>query len=92
MRGRFFTTQVVSASFFSLLPLLLVGAITDLLGISHVLILIALGVSVAGGLNVLVVRRSERLAAADASARAISVQAQDGVVPSDDVDTKERAS
>jgi MFS family permease len=91
MRGRFFTTQVVSANFFSLLPLLLVGAITDVLGISVVLMLIALGVSVAGGLNVVVARRSERLAASDASAQAISVQARDGAVPSVDVDTRERA-
>jgi MFS family permease len=85
MRGRFFTTQVVSANFFSLLPLLLVGAMTDLLGISHVLMLIGLGVSVAGGLNVLVARRSERLAASDAPARTTSVQDRDGVVPSVDV-------
>jgi len=91
MRGRFFTTQVVSANFFSLLPLLLVGAIADLLGISLVLIFIALGVSVASGLNVVVARRSERLAASAASARTISVQAQDGVVPSADIDTRESA-
>jgi MFS family permease len=91
MRGRFFTTQVVSANFFSLLPLLLVGAMTDLLGISLVLILIAFGVSMAGGLNVLVARRNERLAASDGPARTISVQARDGVGPSVDVDTKETA-
>jgi MFS family permease len=91
MRGRIFTTQVVSANFFSLLPLLLIGAVTDLLGISLVLIFIALGVSVAGGLNVLVTRRSGRLAASEGSARTISLQAQDGVVPSVDIDTKEEA-
>jgi MFS family permease len=91
MRGRIFTTQVVSANFFSLLPLLLVGAFTDLLGISLVLIFIALGVSVAGGLNVLVARRSRRLAASDASAGTISLQAQDGVAPSVDIDTREEA-
>jgi MFS family permease len=91
MRGRIFTTQVVSANFFSLLPLLLVGAFTDLLGISLVLIFIALGVSVAGGLNVLVARRSRRLAASDASAGTISLQAQDGVAPSVDIDTREGA-
>jgi hypothetical protein len=91
MRGRIFTTQVVSANFFSLLPLLLVGAITDLVGISYVLIFIALGVSVAGVLNVRAARRSERSAASDASAPTISVQAEDGVPPSVDIDTKERA-
>jgi MFS family permease len=91
MRGRIFTTQVVSANFFSLLPLLLVGGITDLLGISLVLIFIALGVSVAGGLNVLAARRSARSMASDASARTISLQAQDGLVPSGDIDTGEEA-
>jgi MFS family permease len=91
MRGRIFTTQVVSANFFSLLPLLLVGAITDLLGISLVLMIIALGVSVAGVLNVRVARRSGRLESSDASAPTISLQAQDGLAPSVDIDTKERA-
>jgi MFS family permease len=88
MRGRIFTTQVVSANFFSLMPLLVVGAITDYLGISAVLALIALGVAVAGALNIVVVRRSERLES-DAPARTMSIQ--DGVTPSVDVDTKERA-
>lgn len=41
MRGRIFATQVVSANFISLIPLLLVGAITDLLNITIVLILLA---------------------------------------------------
>jgi MFS family permease len=91
MRGRIFTTQVVSANFFSLLPLLVIGAITDLLGISLVLIFVALMVSVAGSLNVVVARRSERLAASDASAGTISLQARDGVVPSVDIDTAEEA-
>ncbi len=42
MRGRIFATQVVSANFISLLPLLLVGAITDWLSITWVLVLLAL--------------------------------------------------
>lgn len=42
MRGRIFATQVVSANFVSLLPLLVVGAITDFAGITAVLIGIAL--------------------------------------------------
>jgi MFS family permease len=91
MRGRIFTTQVVSANFFSLLPLLLVGAMTDLLGISLVLALIALGVAVAGGLNVRVTRRSERSRASDTADRPVSVQAQDEVAPSVDIDTGKRA-
>jgi MFS family permease len=41
MRGRIFATQVVFANFISLLPLLLVGAITDLLNITVVLLLLA---------------------------------------------------
>jgi len=42
MRGRIFATQVVSANFVSLLPLLVVGAITDFAGVTAVL----LGISV----------------------------------------------
>ncbi|MDP2662577.1 MAG: MFS transporter, partial [Dehalococcoidia bacterium] len=41
MRGRIFATQVVSANFISLLPLLIIGVVTDLLGITMVLLLIA---------------------------------------------------
>ena len=50
MRGRIFATQVVSANFISLLPLLLVGVTTDLLDIAPVLLLLSLvigGVAVA---------------------------------------------
>lgn len=43
MRGRIFATQVVMANFISLLPLLLVGAITDLLSVTAVLVLLAIG-------------------------------------------------
>lgn len=50
MRGRIFATQVVSANFISLLPLLAVGAITDWVGISWVLLLLAVFV---GGFGVL---------------------------------------
>jgi MFS family permease len=91
MRGRIFTTQVVSANFFSLLPLLVIGAITDLLGISLVLIFVALGVSVAGALNVRVARRSGLSAASDASGRTMSLQAEDGAALSADIDTGEEA-
>ncbi|KPK48234.1 MAG: hypothetical protein AMJ77_00605 [Dehalococcoidia bacterium SM23_28_2] len=88
MRGRIFTTQIVSANFFSLLPLLVVGAMTDYLGISAVLALIAFGVAVAGALNIVVARRSER-SESNTPARTVSVQ--DGVAPSVDIDTRESA-
>ncbi len=41
MRGRIFATQVVSANFISLLPLLIIGIVTDWTGITVVLLLIA---------------------------------------------------
>jgi len=41
MRGRIFATQVVSANFVSLLPLLVVGAIIDFVGITAVLVGVA---------------------------------------------------
>ncbi|HZP26048.1 MAG TPA: MFS transporter [Dehalococcoidia bacterium] len=51
MRGRIFATQIVSANFLSLLPVLFIGALTDLLdqitsfpGITLVLLLLAIGV------------------------------------------------
>jgi MFS family permease len=42
MRGRIFATQVVMANFISLLPLLMVGAMTDLLSVTAVLLLLAI--------------------------------------------------
>lgn len=41
MRGRIFATQVVSANFISLIPLLMVGVITDVLNITAMLIILA---------------------------------------------------
>lgn len=41
MRGRIFATQVVSANFISLVPLLLIGAITDLVKVTVVLLILA---------------------------------------------------
>jgi MFS family permease len=41
MRGRIFATQVVSANFISLLPLIVVGVITDLLKVTPVLLILA---------------------------------------------------
>jgi hypothetical protein len=43
MRGRIFATQVISANFISLLPLLLFGAVTDLLDVTTVLLFVAVG-------------------------------------------------
>jgi sugar phosphate permease len=43
MRGRIFATQVISANFISLLPLLLFGAVTDLLDVTTVLLFVAIG-------------------------------------------------
>jgi MFS family permease len=51
MRGRIFATQVVSANFISLLPLLVVGALTDLVGITIVLIVLAVLVGGVGFLS-----------------------------------------
>jgi len=58
MRGRIFATQVVSANFVSLLPLLVVGVIIDLTSITAVLLMVAvflllfaLGSARAGGLQ-----------------------------------------
>jgi len=93
MRGRIFTTQIVSANFFSLLPLLMIGAITDAVGISWVLILIAVVVSLTGILNTVVGRRSEQAAAlAEASHQAMKGVDRANLSPSVDVDTRERAT
>ena len=50
MRGRIFATQVVSANFLSLVPLLAIGAITDVLNVTVVLLLLA---AVVGGVAAL---------------------------------------
>lgn len=50
MRGRIFATQVVSANFLSLVPLLAIGAITDLLNVTVVLLLLA---AIVGGMAAL---------------------------------------
>jgi MFS family permease len=44
MRGRIFATQVVSANFISLMPLLILGALTDLIKVPAVLVMIAITV------------------------------------------------
>lgn len=45
MRGRIFATQVVSANFISLAPLLLIGAITDLVNVTVVLLLLSVAIA-----------------------------------------------
>ncbi len=57
MRGRIFATQVVSANFISLLPLLIIGAVTDLLHVPAVLLLVSVAVF---GIAVLSARASRR--------------------------------
>lgn len=93
MRGRIFTTQIVSANFFSLLPLLLIGAITDLVGISWVLMILALLVSGASLLNARAARRNEEEAEPRGPPRATvrSSGQGDTTAASVDVDTSERA-
>ena len=92
MRGRIFTTQVVSANFFSLLPLLLIGAITDIVGISWVLIILALLVSGASLLNAEVVRRMEAAAGPQQPLRPTARGSSPGdAAASVDVDTRKGA-
>lgn len=50
MRGRIFATQVVSANFLSLVPLLAIGALIDLLNVTVVLLLLA---AIVGGVAAL---------------------------------------
>jgi len=59
MRGRIFATQVVSANFISLMPLLVLGALTDVVKVPAVLVMIAAAVAGVAVASV-VVARSER--------------------------------
>jgi MFS family permease len=60
MRGRIFATQVVSANFISLLPLLVIGAATDLVKVPAVLIMIAAVVAGVAFLSARVPAREEQ--------------------------------
>ncbi|TMB67970.1 MAG: MFS transporter [Chloroflexi bacterium] len=60
MRGRIFATQVVSANFISLLPLLVIGAATDLVKVPAVLIMIAAVVAGVAFLSAKVTEREEQ--------------------------------
>lgn len=63
MRGRIFATQILSANALSLAPLILLGTVTDVLGISTVLLLVAAFV-LGGALFSAVLGRYEGMAAA----------------------------
>lgn len=51
MRGRIFATQVISANFISLLPLILFGIVTDLLDVTTVLLMVALTLLATAGVS-----------------------------------------
>jgi MFS family permease len=57
MRGRIFATQVVSANFISLMPLLVLGALTDVVKVPAVLVMIAAAVAGVAVASVLVTRQ-----------------------------------
>jgi MFS family permease len=69
MRGRIFATQVLLSSTVSLLPLFLIGAVTDLLGVTVVLLLIAIGVTGFAALSANVGRDEEGGPPAEAKRR-----------------------
>ncbi len=60
MRGRIFATQVVSANFISLLPLLIIGAVTDVLHVPIVLILISVVILAMAFASAAVARKEEQ--------------------------------
>jgi hypothetical protein len=60
MRGRIFATQVVSANFISLLPLLVIGAATDLVKVPAVLVMIAAVVAGVAFLSARVAAREDQ--------------------------------
>jgi DHA3 family macrolide efflux protein-like MFS transporter len=70
MRGRIFATQVVSANFISLMPLLVLGALTDVVKVPAVLIMIAAAVTVVAGASVFVARKANGSAGTQAPPRA----------------------
>jgi MFS family permease len=61
MRGRVFGAQLALASLVAIIPLLLVGAVVDLYGVSIVLLSIAAVVAVAAAVSVLLTRSGEGL-------------------------------
>jgi MFS family permease len=63
MRGRIFATQVVSANFISLMPLLVLGALTDVVKVPAVLVMIAIAIAGVAVASVAVARREAEEAA-----------------------------
>jgi MFS family permease len=59
MRGRIFATQVVSANFISLLPLLVVGALTDVIKVPAVLLMIAAVVTIVAAASAFMARKAD---------------------------------
>jgi len=59
MRGRVFGAQLALASLVAIIPLLLVGAVVDLYGVSIVLLMIAAVVAVAAAVSVLLTRSED---------------------------------
>jgi MFS family permease len=57
MRGRFFGTQIAMANLTSLVPLLLLGAVTDLIGVAAVLYLLAPCIATVAVLGLVLARR-----------------------------------
>jgi hypothetical protein len=68
MRGRIFATQVVSANFISLMPLLILGALTDLIKVPAVLVMIAITVGGVALASAMVARRENGEAQAQQAA------------------------
>jgi len=58
MRGRIFATQVVSANFISLMPLLVLGALTDVIKVPAVLVMIAIAIAGVAVASAMVTRRA----------------------------------
>ncbi len=59
MRGRIFATEVVSVNFISLMPLLVVGAVTDLVKVPAVLLMIAAVVAAVAVASAIVARQEQ---------------------------------
>jgi len=64
MRGRVFGAQMALASVAAIIPLLLVGAVADIYGVSFVLFNIAVAVAAMAGLSLYLLERQQRAASA----------------------------
>jgi MFS family permease len=75
MRGRVFGAQMALASLAAIVPLLLVGAVADIYGVSFVLFDIAVVVAALAGLSLYLLERQKR---AESATQAIGVQTPAG--------------